>query len=308
MSDSSAVTSSLRTSDWSGLTQQAEPIAFPPVYSADSLNEAILSQATIEELNARFQSADPFPHVVIDNLFAPELLDRVAMDYDRMQDEDWIKYNNANEVKYGTRPNVQLGTGSQVYFDTIHRAKFSQFLTAVSGINALITDPMLRGGGLHEIPVGGKFKVHIDFTRHADTKLDNRLVLITYLNRAWQDQWGGALELWSSSECVQKVVPVFGRSILFAHTASSFHGHPDPVNTPDGRTRRSVAAYFYTNGRPDPTPAERITTRFLNAAEDPVSARMAVKRGLKPFLPPILVSGARKARRFGGFGRDPRLA
>jgi hypothetical protein len=211
--------------------------------------------------------------------------------------DDWIKYDNANELKFGTRPNVRLGPGSQTYFDTIHRARFTQFLTAVSGIRGLLPDPMLRGGGLHEIPVGGKFGVHTDFTRHADTRLDNRLVFITYLNKGWQDAWGGALELWSPSACIRRVEPVFGRSILFSHSATSLHGHPDPVDTPDGRTRRSVAAYFYTNGRPDPTPAERIGTRFLNPVTIQPSTRDKLIRQLKYVMPPVIVDGLKRVRR-----------
>jgi hypothetical protein len=273
------------------------PLVLPTGFSSDGLNEAIVSSATVEALRRDFEVAEPFPHLVIDNLFDPKLLDRVLLDYDRVRGEDWIKYDNANELKFGTRPNVRLGPGSQAYFDTIHRAKFTQFLSGITGIEALVTDPMLRGGGLHEIPVSGKFAVHTDFTRHVDTKLDNRLVFITYLNHGWMDEWGGALELWTQSACVRKVIPVFGRSILFAQTTDSFHGHPDPVNTPDGRTRRSVAAYFYTNGRPDPTPMERIGTRYLNAGRENASLRNKIVKGAKYVLPPVLVDGLKLARR-----------
>ena len=297
MSASTATASPCRAAEQGLPLPQAGPVVLPPAYSSDGLNEAILSRTTTTALRAGFDAAAPFPHLVIDGLFAPERLDRMALDFDRLADEDWIKYENANEVKFGTRPNVRLGPGSQTYFDTIHRARFTQFLSAVTGIEALVTDPMLRGGGLHEIPVGGKFKVHTDFTRHADTKLDNRLVLITYLNRGWQDGWGGALELWTASACVQKVVPVFGRSILFMHSATSLHGHPDPVRTPDGRTRRSAAAYFYTNGRPDPTPAERIGTRFLDPAREPVALQQRLARTVRYFLPPVVMDGLRLARR-----------
>lgn len=277
--------------------QQGGEVSLPPVYSADGLNEAIRSRAVINDLRNSFDTAHPFPHIVIDGLFEPGMLERVALDYGRLSDEDWISYDNANEIKFGTRPNVQLSPDSQVYFDTIHRAKFTQFLTAITGIKGLVTDPMLRGGGLHEIAVGGKFKVHTDFTRHVDTKLDNRLVFITYLNKGWQDAWGGSLELWTPTECVKKVVPVFGRSILFAHSATSLHGHPEPVNTPDGRTRRSAAAYFYTNGRPDPTPAERMSTSFLNAEPAIVSTRKKLIRRVKYVLPPLVVDGLKLIRR-----------
>ena len=264
-------------------------------YAADGLSQAITSAATVQTLRSLFDTAYPFPHLVIDNLFDPALLHGMLADYGRLSDEDWIKYDNANELKFGTRPNVRLGPGSQSYFDLIHRAKFTQFLSAITGIDALVTDPILRGGGLHEIPVGGKFKVHVDFTRHTDTQLDNRLVFITYLNEGWQEDWGGALELWTPSECVEKVVPMFGRSILFSQTADSFHGHPDPVRTPDGRTRRSAAAYFYTNGRPDPTPAERLTTRYLGAGR--VTLKEQVARGAKYVLPPVMWDGLKLVKR-----------
>nr|WP_321985466.1 2OG-Fe(II) oxygenase [uncultured Lichenicoccus sp.] len=285
------------------ILQDAVAVELPPTYSSDGLNEALLSEETVLSLRSRFDTAAPFPHLVIDGLFDPQMLERVAADYDRVSSEDWIKYETANEVKFGTRPNVRLGPGSQSYFDTIHRAKFTQFLSGVTGIQALVTDPMLRGGGLHEIPVGGKFKVHVDFTRHVDTKLDNRLVFITYLNKGWQPEWGGALELWTRAECVREVVPVFGRSIVFMHTAHSLHGHPVPVKTPDGRTRRSVAAYFYTNGRPDPTPAERITTQFLNAEVVKVPLRDRAARTARYVLPPMVLDGLRLARQAARPGR-----
>ena len=279
------------------LVQDSGLISLRPTYSPDGLNEALRSAATIDALRTEFDSSVPFPHVVIDGLFSPDLLDRILLDYERMQDSDWISYKSSNEIKLGTRPNTQLGQASQAYFDAIHRAKFTQFLSAITGIQALMPDPMLRGGGLHEIPVGGKFAVHTDFTRHVDTRLDNRLVFITYLNKDWQEKWGGSLELWTPSACIKKIVPVFGRSILFAHTAQSLHGHPDPVDTPDGRTRRSVAAYFYTNGRPDPTPPERIGTRFLNPAEEQVSLRKKLIRQAKYVLPPVLVDSVKLVRR-----------
>ncbi|TLU73917.1 2OG-Fe(II) oxygenase [Lichenicoccus roseus] len=276
--------------------QAAAPVQLQPTYSSDGLNEALLDEATVLSLRQLFDAASPFPHLVIDGLFDPAMLERVAADYDKLNREDWIKYETANEVKFGTRPNVRLGPGSQAYFDTIHRAKFTGFLSGITGIQALVPDPMLRGGGLHEIPVGGKFKVHVDFTRHVDTKLDNRLVFITYLNKGWQPEWGGALELWTREACTREVVPVFGRSIVFAHTAHSLHGHPAPVATPDGRTRRSVAAYFYTNGRPDPTPAERITTQFLNPEIPVVPLRERASKAVRYVLPPMVMDGLRLAK------------
>ena len=45
---------------------------------------------------------------------------------------------------------------------------------------------------------------------------------------------------------VREVMPVFNRCVVFNTDASSFHGHPDPLQTPEGVFRRSIALYYYT--------------------------------------------------------------
>ena len=79
--------------------------------------------------------------------------------------------------------------------------------------------------------------------------LANALVFITYLNRDWRPEYGGALELWDGKrdKKITEVAPIFGRSILFRHSEQSFHGHPTPLTPPPGRTRRSVCSYYYVN-------------------------------------------------------------
>ena len=256
-----------------------------------------LSPSNAAELRARFVNAKPFPHVVIDGLFAPDFLDRVLEDY-RAGFGDWVHYNTADEVKKGTRPNAKLGAGSRHYFDVIQRGQFTQFLSAVTGIDGLLPDPTLFGGGLHEIASGGKFSVHIDFNKHPVTQLDNRLVFITYLNKGWQPAWGGALELWDAQtkQMVEAVVPVFGRSILFAHSSVSLHGHPHPVVAPEGRKRRSVAAYYYSNGRNDEAGDAFKTTQFLNA---PQFGRWGKAYVTANYVSPMLMDGLKFATRHG---------
>lgn len=45
---------------------------------------------------------------------------------------------------------------------------------------------------------------------------------------------------------VKSVAPVWNRCVIFNTDADSYHGHPDPLTTPDGVLRRSVALYYYT--------------------------------------------------------------
>ena len=53
------------------------------------------------------------------------------------------------------------------------------------------------------------------------------------------------------TRCEQKILPVFNRTVVFSTTDFSYHGHPTPLACPEGRSRKSVSFYYYTNGRPD---------------------------------------------------------
>ena len=67
-----------------------------------------------------------------------------------------------------------------------------------------------------------------------------------YLNRGWEEQWGGALELWNadSDRREVRVPPLFNRCVVFTTSDRSFHGHPEPLACPEGVTRKSMALYY----------------------------------------------------------------
>ena len=50
--------------------------------------------------------------------------------------------------------------------------------------------------------------------------------------------------------CGARVKLDLGRVVVFLTTDFSFHGHPHPLTAPEGRVRRSIALYYYTNGLP----------------------------------------------------------
>lgn len=259
------------------------------------LNESILSDA--EALRPTFVNAYPFPHIVLDGLFSPDLLQMIWDDFGDIDVRDLKVRRTEHEVTFRSQVDTPLPASAQIYFDAVNSGRFVKFLTGLSGISGLITDCFLQRGGLHESRDGGKFDVHIDFNKHPDNDLDNRLVLLTYLNRNWREDYGGALELWAPGRegCVTKVIPEFGRSIIMQHTNASWHGHPKPVHTPDNRTRRSLATYYYSNGVADPLVKERYATEFLEPPR-----RAAWKRTVKvvkSLTPPVLFDAARRVKR-----------
>ncbi len=133
-----------------------------------------------------------------------------------------------------------------------HSPRFLRWLEALTGERALIPDPYLEGGGVHQIARGGFLKVHADFNWSKQLQLYRRLNLLLYLNRAWQPQWGGALELWSAdmSACVRAIPPEANTMVVFTTDDKSFHGHPHPLACPEGVTRDSIALYYYSPLRP----------------------------------------------------------
>jgi hypothetical protein len=53
------------------------------------------------------------------------------------------------------------------------------------------------------------------------------------------------------AHCEARILPVFNRTVVFNTTDFSYHGHPSPLACPEGRSRKSVSFYYYTNGRPE---------------------------------------------------------
>ena len=208
---------------------------------------------SIAERNRQdYSRADPFPHIVLDDLFAEEAIERVRREVPSPDDIRWIAFDDARGKKLASKAETQLGGATRNLLYQLNSSVFIEFLETLTGIEGLIPDPHFWGGGVHQIVRGGFLKIHADFNRHPKLKLDRRLNLLLYLNRGWQGAWGGNLELWDRNmmECRKRILPIFGRCVIFSTTDFANHGHPDPLDCPEDETRKSLALYYYSNGRP----------------------------------------------------------
>jgi hypothetical protein len=220
-------------------------------------------------LHEQYVTAQPFPHIVMDGLFPGEILDGVLADFPRPE-EMQARFDNPTEKKLGYSYETPVRDKVREFLWTMSSATVLQFLEALTGIEGLIPDPYFGGAGPHQIVPGGFLKVHVDFNWHPLLKLDRRLNLLVYLNKDWQDDYGGHLELWDRdmTRCERKILPLFNRTVVFSTTDFSFHGHPAPLACPEGRTRKSVSFYYYTNGRPDEERSAPHDTVFRKTHED----------------------------------------
>ncbi len=209
----------------------------------------------IEKESHNYSKAKPYPHIVINDFFDDSFLNEILTSFpDLSQVKSSEQWKNQNEVKFGNSNYSSFPDKIKLFFDFLNSKNFLNFLQRITSIKEkLVHDPELNGGGLHEIKKGGVLKVHTDFNRHPKLNLDRRINVLIYLNKNWKDDYGGHLELWDKdmSQCVKKISPNFNKMVIFSTTDFSNHGHPDPLKCPNELSRKSIALYYFSSGRPE---------------------------------------------------------
>jgi len=249
-----------------------------------------------EGLSEQYCFADPFPHIVLEN-FLPERLAQLALD-------NFPAQNLANDTRfeagYAGLHKRQILPGdcnasARSLFDFFNSQPMLQFLEGLSSIQGLISDPYFHGGGYHEISAGGLLGVHADFRINERLHLNRRMNVIIYLNQNWQEEYGGHLELWDKTMTSMRrsVLPVFNRCVIFNTDADSFHGHPDPLKSPPGVLRKSIALYYYTASREIYNEVPGTSTIYHarpgdNRATQREALSLRVDQHMRQWVPPAL--------------------
>jgi hypothetical protein len=207
-----------------------------------------------EALRRQFQNAKPFPFMAIDEFLDPEFAREVAASYPtygeaRARGREFTAVNEKKKIQI---------TDASTFPDPVKKLNellsspsFIKDLEYITGIDNLLCDPQLQGGGMHVTGPRGRLDVHVDFNYVEDRQLHRRLNILVYLNEGWKDAWGGGVELWDKDvrSCVHSLKPVLNRCVVFATSDISFHG-VEPVTCPEGTQRISFAGYYYTEEAP----------------------------------------------------------
>ncbi len=263
--------------------------------------------ATAKNYKEAYANAEPFPSIAFENFFDEDMLNEVLAEFPDMEKKADIKFNNPNEVKLASKGEHLFGPKTRAFMHYLNSEPFLLFLKELTSIERpLIPDPYFEGAGYHETKPGGFLKVHADFNKHYETKLDRRLNTLVYLNKDWKEEYGGHFELWDleMKNCIKRVLPAFNTLAMFSTTSHSWHGLPNPLTCPPDRSRKSLALYFYTNGRPEhevESGIEEHNTIFKARVGDEVdnqmqgyNAKQKAKDIVKDLTPPILFKLAKK--------------
>jgi 2-oxoglutarate-Fe(II)-dependent oxygenase superfamily protein len=269
--------------------------------------EELFSEAFIHKLEClgkeraqEYSSNQPFPHIYFDDFLPVKAAEAALRDFPEPKQLTWTEFDRPTERKLAFASVEKLPASIRAVMFFLNSRPMLQFLETLTGIKGIIPDPYYSGGGLHQIKPGGNLEVHADFNFHPKLKLDRRINVLVYLNKDWKEEYGGHFELWNRdmTTAEQKLLPLFNRCAIFSTTSHSYHGHPTPLACPPDRTRKSMATYYYSNGRPEEEISDAHSTLFQSRPGSVIEKpRPSFKEVVHALTPPILISAVKGLRR-----------
>ncbi len=219
------------------------------------INEEVCKDFKI--LNHQFLNAIPFPHVVIENFLHEDLAEKLVSQFPAlslMHSSHHYLFNQKYELSFWSQVSDLF---SQLHQDLLSD-QFSEFISQVAGKKVFMDADYC--GELHQGRDGGFLDMHVDFNLHPkkDTWI-HELTLLIYLNKDWQDNYGGQLLMQHHNyPKTYEVTPVFNRCAIIRSDETTFHGYRQ-LKLPENLTRKSILVNFYREVEPSQIPPRRPT-------------------------------------------------
>jgi len=232
------------------------------------INSKVLSDAA--DIQARFRQAKPFRHVAVDDFLDPGKCEALLRDFPSFNE----KYATNELGLVGRKAVIErvsdVSPFYKAFYQYINSPSFLETMSGLTGIPDLIADKTLLGGGTHDNLDGQGLNVHVDFNIDERRMLHRRVNLLIYLNREWEEAWGGAIELHSNPQNpavdqVASILPLFNRAVIFETNEYSWHGFRR-IELPSDKknlSRKSFSIYLYTKDRPAEEVVAPHTTFYL---------------------------------------------
>jgi len=177
----------------------------------------------------------------------------------------------------------QLKAAGAIVLGKTNTPEFAAGFIADVSLDTAVTNGSLRGVDLvgaffaattkmydrleftHENVNGQELDCHVDFNFQIEGGFHRRANLLLYLNREWDPNWGGAIELHSDprqpdTDQFTEFNVTFNRAVIFETNEYSWHGFRK-IQLPQDRlhiSRKCLSIYLYTRERP----AHEIAGRF----------------------------------------------
>lgn len=217
-------------------------------------------------LRDRVKWAEPFPFFYLDDFLDQDFAAEVAAAFPTFEEAAGLgqQFEAVNERGKIQVQDARLFPPALAQLQQeLASESWLDLLREVMGIEGLMADPDLVGGGIHETRQHGHLDVHVDFNYLREKQLFRRLNILVYFNPGWEEDWGGKIELWDRDVrvCHHSLAPAFNRCVVFETSEVSFHG-VTALSCPDGVVRKSFAGYYYTADAPADWSGEHHSTVF----------------------------------------------
>lgn len=179
----------------------------------------------------------PYPAWIIDNTLDTSVVHALNAEWPNETDPRWFHgyetVGGNKNILEGKRRAIStwenLTPIAHQIFSMFHSDKFTEWLSALTGIPSLLTDTTFRWSGMRVMPAGSWQLIHSDARKHPENNLRKELTVLYYLNEGYdrvRDE--GCLELWNDTmtERVTQIEPIGNRMVVFQCTDTSYHGVP----------------------------------------------------------------------------------
>lgn len=226
--------------------------------------------ANTDAIREDFVSAKPFRHVVMENFFTAGEVAALYEQFPRFEDKNALNEFGAVGGKAVVTDIKKVSPAYEALYAYLNSKPFLDLMSQLTGIPDLLPDPALYGGGTHENVEGQELDPHVDYNYISGGKLHRRLNLLVYLNKEWEDSWGGSIELHSNPRRAEEdqitgFLPLYNRALVFETNEHSWHGFRKIQLPADKKhlTRKSIAIYLYTASRPQDEVAPAHSTFYV---------------------------------------------
>lgn len=200
------------------------------------------------DLQQEYRNHPGYSKLEIKSLLPLDVVRLLAKELDKLPLEAGKKFTRNESCMYEYNDLEATPIQDQVV-SALHSSPVLKWLQEVTDTVDLIPDPHLIGAGYAKSYSGDSLKIHTDFNWNEQLHLHRRLSVVIYLNEDWQEKWGGNLDFYDTSreKIISRVVPGAGNAVFWSYHNLAYHGYPEPINCPKGKSRKVLRLFYYVS-------------------------------------------------------------
>lgn len=201
-----------------------------------------------------YRTKTPYPVTYNDGaLLSEEYAKRLQEEILSIPEEKFDRYDNPFEQKYTLRDKYDYPPLLSELMSYVTSQEYVKYLSDYTG-HELENDETRMYWGVHVYRPNDKLDIHVDAGCHPVNEKKKQVTWGLYLSSNWESSYGCELEVWEGDSVlvpgaklqrmVEKISPMYNRSILFTCYDNAWHGNPIPCSGPENAKRIFITVSF----------------------------------------------------------------